>query len=128
MTETLDGGTVTTVKRKVVTVTQGKEEIVEDSQLIVDTNHTTLSSVVDSGFVVVEKEDAMHDTSDELEANGKSFLNLNVSMILCEHHLYHGSILNLPTGVDKKEYIRTLKCLSNASIVTYDLVTGVAQS
>lgn len=57
VTETIEGGTVTTVKRKVVTVSHGKEEIVEDSQILLDENHTTFSSVVDSGFVVVEKED-----------------------------------------------------------------------
>ena len=73
VTETIEGGTVTTVKRKVVTVTQGREEIVEDSQLLVDKNHTTFSSVVDSGFVVVEKEesdDIAHDTSAEVEEKG----------------------------------------------------------
>ena len=48
---------MTTVKRKVVTVAHGKEEVVEDSQILLDENHTAFSSVVDSGFVVVEKED-----------------------------------------------------------------------
>lgn len=77
VTETIEGGTVTTVKRKVVTVTEGKEEIVEDSQFVVDKNHTTFSSVVDSGFVVVEKDETnefSHDTSIEPSETGKLVL------------------------------------------------------
>ena len=73
VTETIEGGTVTTVKRKVVTVTHGKEEVVEDSQILLDENHTTFSSVVDSGFVVVEKEDtgdSSANTTNEIEEKG----------------------------------------------------------
>eukprot|EP00794_Sanderia_malayensis_P005653 gene5653-6349_t len=57
-TETIgeDGESLTTVKRKVVTVTQGHEEVIEDTQVIVG-NESALKSVVDDGFVVVEKEE-----------------------------------------------------------------------
>ena len=71
VTETVEGGTVTTVKRKVVTVSHGKEEIVEDSQILLDENHTTFSSVVDSGFVVVEKEDTNESALNTTEEQGR---------------------------------------------------------
>ena len=80
VTETIEGGTVTTVKRKVVTVTQGKEEVVEDSQILLDENHTAFSSVVDSGFVVVEKEDtgdSLANTTNESEEKGSISLYQN---------------------------------------------------
>ena len=78
VTETIEGGTVTTVKRKVVTVTHGKEEVVEDSQILLDENHTAFSSVVDSGFVVVEKEDtgdSSANTTNESDEKGNATLH-----------------------------------------------------
>eukprot|EP00112_Aurelia_sp_Birch-Aquarium-sp1_P026967 Seg992.4 transcript_id=Seg992.4/GoldUCD/mRNA.D3Y31 product="hypothetical protein" protein_id=Seg992.4/GoldUCD/D3Y31 len=57
-TETIEGGTtLTTVKRKVVTVIQGKEEVIEDSQLIVDGNDTAFSSVIDGHEEPVSNEE-----------------------------------------------------------------------
>ncbi|XP_065071501.1 alpha-adducin-like [Rhopilema esculentum] len=68
VTETVEGGTITTVKRKVVTVIQGKEQVIEDSQILVDGNDTAFSSVIDSGFVVVDKEDG-HAEQKEISIN-----------------------------------------------------------
>ena len=63
-TETIeDGGTsVMTVKKKVVTISQGHEHVIEDSQLIVDANDTAFKSVVDHDFVVVDREERADDS------------------------------------------------------------------
>ena len=75
-TETIEGGTtLTTVKRKVVTVIQGKEEVIEDSQLIVDGNDTAFSSVIDGGFVVVDKEETHEVEENDVHHEDKSKLN-----------------------------------------------------
>ena len=72
-TETIEGGTtLTTVKRKVVTVIQGKEEVIEDSQLIVDGNDTAFSSVIDGGFVVVDKEETHEVEENDVHHEEKS--------------------------------------------------------
>ena len=77
VTETVEGGTITTVKRKVVTVIQGKEQVIEDSQIVVDGNDTAFSSVIDSGFVVVDKEDGQTEQKEisiNVEENGELIL------------------------------------------------------
>ena len=96
VTETIEGGTVTTVKRKVVTVSHGKEEIVEDSQILLDENHTTFSSVVDSGFVVVDKEDTPDsslDTTAITEDQG-NYLKINVYLSLVLYASRHSCFVN----------------------------------
>ncbi len=86
-----NGSTVTTVKRKVVTVTQGHEKVIEDSQMILDDmNDMALKSVVDGGFVVVETEE--HHSSEHtatvnenVHENGELFVN-RLYLITCTNH------------------------------------------